>query len=228
MSDYVRPESEWSALCVKHITGLPNFGGGASKTYWGGQKAIGQITAQLGEDFFDSKRIVEIGSGWGRLGMGLLNRDISTYTGVEIIDRCVTFCKMAFAPWPQFQFVHVSLRNTHYNLEGEKAPSDVVYPLADGSADLVMLSSVFTHVESVPAVERMLSEIHRILRPGGQIYCTWLKKEMYPVGNGAAMVVRPESEIRAFLDKEFEWDTDWLEGVGHTRRQWKILATRKE
>ena len=46
------------------------------------------------------------------------------------------------------------------------------FPCADNSFDLVFLTSVFTHMFAGD-VENYLSEISRVLKPGGKCLITW-------------------------------------------------------
>ena len=47
----------------------------------------------------------------------------------------------------------------------------MVFPYGDGEFDLVFLTSIFTHMPA-SHVRRYLSEINRVLKPGGRCLCT--------------------------------------------------------
>lgn len=118
--------------------------------------------------------IVDIGCGNGRLPIGLVMNDFKiTYVGIEIIKGCVDFLKSTFSNESNFIFYHEDLYNSRYNPNGKFIPGRVIYPVENDQADLVVFSSVFTHIASMNVIKHMLNEARRILRKDGICYCTW-------------------------------------------------------
>jgi SAM-dependent methyltransferase len=71
-----------------------------------------------------------------------------------------------------FRFAHADLRNTTYNPGGSESPSSYRFPYDDGSFDLVIATSVFTHLLA-DAAEHYLAETARVLASGGRLFSTW-------------------------------------------------------
>jgi SAM-dependent methyltransferase len=120
--------------------------------------------------------VLDVGSGYGRLAVGLLDRiDFTgTYLGFDILARHVAWCANVITKADgRFQFSHLDLLNQRYNPTGALDPAEAVFPAADESVDVCALFSVFTHLYR-PTVERYLQEITRVLRPGGIAVTSWL------------------------------------------------------
>jgi SAM-dependent methyltransferase len=119
--------------------------------------------------------LLDVGSGYGRLALGLLTTDFKgTYHGVEILRKQVTWCQEELAPFAgdRYRFTHLDVRNGRYNPRGSILPQDVRFPVADDSQDNVALFSVFTHMYEAD-IRRYLDEIGRVLKPGGAALTTW-------------------------------------------------------
>ena len=56
---------------------------------------------------------------------------------------------------------------------GALAAETYRFAYADGAFDLVIATSLFTHLLPA-AAEHYLSEAARVLAPGGRLFCTWL------------------------------------------------------
>jgi SAM-dependent methyltransferase len=84
------------------------------------------------------------------------------------------------------------------------------YPLADASADALIMTEVYEHLRDYPI--RSLEETARILRPGGRLYFT--------TPNAAYVVNR----ARLALGKNVATPLpDWIEGLPHTRHAREYL-----
>jgi SAM-dependent methyltransferase len=118
--------------------------------------------------------VLDVGCGPGRIAVELSGYLDSTgrYTGIEVQRKAVDALVRDFAERPNFVFRHADVRNTEYNARGTIAPEDYVFPVPDGSIDLVVLRSVFTHMLP-PEVEHYMREIARVLRPGGRSLITY-------------------------------------------------------
>ena len=115
--------------------------------------------------------LLDIGSGIGRKTIPLLDYldGEGRYIGVDIDPDLVDWCVQHISTVnPRFAFVPVSIHNSFYNPRGALAPERFVFPFPDNSFDAVVAWSVFTHL--YPAtIEHYLSEINRMLRPGGRL-----------------------------------------------------------
>jgi SAM-dependent methyltransferase len=127
--------------------------------------------AELGAD----ERVLDVGCGTGRLAVPLADHlgASGSYEGFDNRADRVAWCQEKIEPLhPNFRFRAVDVFNTLYNPEGAIRADEFTFPYADEEFDLVFLISVFTHMLD-KAVERYLSEIARVMRPGGRCLISW-------------------------------------------------------
>ena len=216
----MRTPDEWADLCEEYIDAGP-LGAKADKrsVYAQGQHIVSLLRAhnlwQPG-DF-----VIDIGSGNGRLAMGLVEKPV-IYHGIEIIGQCVDFCRFAFKDYPAFHFHHLDVRNGRYNPDGMIDPATVRYPFGDGVADVVLAHSVFTHINSAAVIDHMLAEFQRLIKPGGLLYCTWFRSPPNELDTDEDRVVWGEMVIREFLS-EFEWVADWGGQTTGPNDGWQVV-----
>ncbi len=118
-------------------------------------------------------RVLDIGCGIGRLAIPLTSYlQGGTYDGLDIVPSGIEWCNEHIArTYPNFTFTLADIFNKDYNPAGRLAASDYRFPYQDESFDLVLLISVFTHM--LPQdLERYVSEISRVLRPGGRCWAS--------------------------------------------------------
>lgn len=97
-------------------------------------------------------RALEIGPGGGRWTERLLERKPAHLIGIDLSERCVATCRERFRDRPEAEF--------HAN---DGASLDIV---PDESIDFVWSFDVFVHMEA-PEIERYVTQLRRILAPGG-------------------------------------------------------------
>lgn len=160
----------WLDQCKRISAGyLP--GGDRSLTYHTGVIIAENLIAR--GFLVPGDRILDVGSGNGRLAMGLAAVEFPcSYTGLEVIAPCVSFCTQAFAGFDWFRFVHLDLRVKHYWPKGKGDPGRVVYPVPSESIDKVLALSMFSHTGTVRAARRNLGQMYRVLAPGGAAFTT--------------------------------------------------------
>ncbi len=115
--------------------------------------------------------ILDIGSGIGRKTVPLLDYldEDGRYVGIDIDQRGIDWCsKNITRRNPRFVFLRLDVHNKFYNPQGAIKPSEIVFPFADEAFDVVVLWSVFTHLYPSD-IDRYLSEITRMLKPGGRL-----------------------------------------------------------
>ena len=120
-------------------------------------------------------RILDLGSGCGRIAIPLtaILGPEGSYTGLELSAPLVNWCSLHITPrYPNFRFVHCAVANTHYNPTGVVDPLSYNFPFGEGAFDLVIASSVFTHLLPEVAVH-YLRECARVLQPGGRVFATF-------------------------------------------------------
>ena len=119
--------------------------------------------------------VLELGSATGRMSRQFTNilSPQGRFTGMEIMPAQVAWCQEQIAGrFPNFQFIHADIYNTEYNPQGSIKASNYVFPCADDEVDVVILTSVFTHMLRHD-VAHYLAEIQRVLKPGGFCFATF-------------------------------------------------------
>lgn len=120
-------------------------------------------------------RLLDVGSGVGRIAVGLVNFIFppnGSYDGIEIVKDGVDWCQKNITKrYPHFRFKHIDIYNKFYNKDGKIQSSAFKFPFDNETFDLVVLTSVFTHMLEKDIVQYLL-EIERVLKPGGTVYAT--------------------------------------------------------
>lgn len=116
--------------------------------------------------------ILDIGSGQGRLAIGLLQRfkNFRDYHGIDVHKPSVEWCQRWITRWnPQFVFTYVDIANDRYNPTG--ASKWDALPLPSSRFDIVFAYSVFTHMRSAD-VAGYLAQMRRVLKGEGKALFT--------------------------------------------------------
>jgi SAM-dependent methyltransferase len=93
------------------------------------------------------------------------------YEGFDIDRELVQWCIHAFANKANFRFQCFDVASQRYNPKGSIQPQDFQFPYASESMDCVSVASVLTHIFP-PELENYMSEICRVLKPGGRAWLT--------------------------------------------------------
>lgn len=121
--------------------------------------------------------VLDVGCGIGRMALPL-TRYLSAgeggrYEGFDVVHRGIEWCQDHITPrFPHFHFQHADIFNREYNPGGGIAGEKYVFPFPSDTFDFVLLTSVFTHMQP-PEAEHYISEISRVLKPGGRCFTTW-------------------------------------------------------
>jgi ubiquinone/menaquinone biosynthesis C-methylase UbiE len=119
-------------------------------------------------------RVLDVGAGQGRMAIPL-TRYLSSrgsYTGIEIVQHGVEWCRNVYSQYSNFTFLHADVHNKFYNPAGTTKASEYPFPFPANSFDFVFLTSVFTHMCPTD-VHHYMSEISRCLKPGGRCVITY-------------------------------------------------------
>ena len=118
--------------------------------------------------------VLDIGCGIGRMAGGLsryLDPTNGRYTGFDPIREGIEWCRSAFSDRPGFSFHWANIHNELYNPHGQIRAEDYVFPCDDGTIDLAIATSVFTHLYQ-DDIRAYLMETARVLKPGGRLFAT--------------------------------------------------------
>jgi SAM-dependent methyltransferase len=132
-----------------------------------------RIHTGLGED----SSLLDFGCGVGRLAIGLKSTgiDIRFYLGVDVRSDVIAWARRHLAD-ERFRFVRVNSRNERYNSNGSAYRR---LPAPSESMDILYAYSVFSHMLAVET-RAYVSEIARVLRPGGFAFLTAFVEDDVP------------------------------------------------
>jgi SAM-dependent methyltransferase len=138
--------------------------------------------------------VLEPGCGTGRMAKPLSRYLTSgSYDGFDVVPSAIEWCEQNIKH-PNFRFRHVDVRNRYYNPDGSLDPQTFEFPCSGESFDFAFLTSVFTHMLP-PEVRHYLSELRRVLRPGGRCLMTFF------LLNGDSVRVRDSGPQRQFAHR---------------------------
>jgi SAM-dependent methyltransferase len=116
-----------------------------------------------------SESVLDIGCGVGRMAAPLtryLDAE-GRYEGFDIVPAGIDWCRANITPrHPRFHFQLADIRNPEYR-GGSQEAAEYRFPFDDASFDFAFATSVFTHMRP-GEVRRYVSELGRVLRPGGR------------------------------------------------------------
>jgi len=117
------------------------------------------------------RSLLDLGCGPGAMAIALVP-DLAPearYVGIDVHAPSIAWCRHAFARDARFRFEVVDVRSAYG--QGTAPIGEYRLPAGDGETDLVIAKSLFTHLSREEA-ERYLSEIARVLSPGGRAMVT--------------------------------------------------------
>jgi GT2 family glycosyltransferase/SAM-dependent methyltransferase len=119
--------------------------------------------------------VLEVGCGVGRMAVPLTEylSDKGRYEGFDVMPPAIQWCQDHITPrYSNFGFQHANIYNKLYNPGGNLRALEYRFPYRDDSFDFIFLTSVFTHM--LPQdVEWYVSEVVRVLKPGGRCFSTY-------------------------------------------------------
>lgn len=110
--------------------------------------------------------LVDIGCGTGLLALACepLLGDSGRYTGIDVVENDIAFCRQHYSP-DRFRFLHHEAANPFYapGAEAERQR----WPLPDAAADFITALSVWTHFAE-PDCRFYFADLARLLAPAGK------------------------------------------------------------
>lgn len=119
-------------------------------------------------------RVLELGCGIGRDAIPLAERigPSGSYLGIDIIRDSIDWCtRNITAKYPNVRFHYDDVKDSLHNPGGAVDFQTVRLPPEDGTIDLIVAQSVFTHMLRAE-LTHYLGEFARVLAPNGTLYAT--------------------------------------------------------
>lgn len=112
-------------------------------------------------------------------GVGLAARPLARFLtaegssdGFDVMREPVEWCAAHYRAFPNFRFQHADVYNKYYNPAGRVAARQYAFPYPSDRFDLVVLTSVFTHL--LPRdLRNYLGEVARVIKPGARNFITY-------------------------------------------------------
>jgi ubiquinone/menaquinone biosynthesis C-methylase UbiE len=120
-------------------------------------------------------RVLDIGCGIGRMAVPLtqyLDVEKGRYNGLDPVEGGIAWCRRFITPvYPNFTFQRLDIAHKLYNPQGKISGEALKLPYAERQFDFVIMTSVVTHLPP-DEVLVYLSEVARMLKPGGRLFMT--------------------------------------------------------
>jgi SAM-dependent methyltransferase len=152
--------------------------------------------------------ILDLGCGVGRAALLLAVNPMTRYIGFDIFKPAITWAQTRITPFTngRFQFAHFDGVSAMYNPSGAIKPSEYEFPCENGSVDVAIAASLFTHLYPEDQLA-YLRQAGRVLKPGGRAIFTWQFTTSYPnyFPDDPSPVGQPfyGNEQMAFTDRAF-------------------------
>jgi SAM-dependent methyltransferase len=117
---------------------------------------------------------LDLGCGNGSVARALTRylQPPGRYEGIDVNPAAIKWLSDRYRDYSGFRFTHADVWNKMYNPGGRVKGGDYRLPFADGSFDMVLLKSVFTHMVPID-LRAYLAEVTRVLKPGGRSVITY-------------------------------------------------------
>jgi len=174
---YLAPVDVADRLLGRRDPGLPPkalmFTGAPMDFAASGRRTLETICRITGAN--PSSHILEVGCGIGRLAIALPDFLAANggYEGLDIVPDGIEWCTRHISgPYSNINFTLADVYNKEYNPKGRIQPAEYRFPYEDGTYDVAVLISVFTHM--LPAdVDRYVGEIARVLKTNGRLCASY-------------------------------------------------------
>ena len=183
----------------RRVTGRGEWPPYSLRSFVGGARDFDRVGSTFLDEFWRLRlfsrgtRILDVGCGCGRIARALagdrrLQELEISCTGMDIDRASVEWCQRHITPVnDRYTFYQADCFNRSYNPQGSTAADAYVFPHPDASFDLIVLTSVMTHLLEHD-LYHYLAEVSRMLAPGGVTYASFFLYES--LDDAAAGAVR--------------------------------------
>jgi SAM-dependent methyltransferase len=167
-------------------------------------------------------RVLDVGCGIGRMARPLahfLDPEVGRYDGFDVDRQGIGWCRRRYARrHPNFRFLRADLFNRRYHPGGAHKASEYRFPYEDDRFDLVIATSVFTHLLEAEA-EHYLAESARVLKPGGRLFATFFvldadSRRRIAVGEAGFPFLDAEAHVAVVSEdlpeEAVAYDREWI------------------
>lgn len=164
--------------------------------------------------------VLDVGCGIGRMArplVGYLGGD-GSYDGFDVNRDGIGWCRRRYARHENFRFTVADLYNRRYNPHGAHSAADYRFPYDDAAFDLVVATSVLTHLLESEA-EHYLAEMKRVVKPDGRALVTFFllneeSRQLIKEGRSALAFLDPDDHV-SVLDEDLPeeavaYDEGWV------------------
>jgi SAM-dependent methyltransferase len=218
MWDQEKWNQEYSLLKTGHIVPLDQALP-ASKAEAAAFRAKGLI--------FEGAHVLDTGCGHGRSAIGMLEHNIGSYTGLDVIPESIAFCRRAFSALPNFSFHQLDVYNELYNPQGRQQATEIRFPIEDESFDAVVAGSLYTHLGTKTIAKHYLQESWRTLKPGGRIFCSWFRSPPNVVTESHQRTALAEGDILDIVTEFFHVYACYGGDRNDYHNQWCLYGRKK-
>ena len=176
------------------------------------------MVARIGTvvDLATCRRVVDIGCGYGRIGAAFLRSSTfrGRYDGFDMLRPHLEWCNQHLGN-RRFRYHYLNIHSERYNPDGTLQQREVRFDVPSGTADLIVLTSVFTHMYADDIVH-YLRECRRLVAPQGRVYATFFvlneaqrsRKNHYDLAHELTPFCRYMSEAEPL--HVIGYEEDWL------------------
>lgn len=169
------------------------------------------------------ERVLDVGCGIGRMARplaGYLDPAAGRYEGFDVDRAGIGWCRRRYGGrHPNFRFEVADVFNRRYRPGGARRAAEYRFPYEDAAFDLVIATSVFTHLLEEEA-DHYLAESARVLAGGGRLFATFfllddVVRAAIAAGTAGLAFLRADRHVAVLgedlPEEAVAYDRGWLE-----------------